>query len=366
MPNIIEPSNIKSRADIPQILLIFGEEELLIEELRNKLLSILIDDDNKKFNTDLLDGANTELMKIIEISRSYPMMSDYRVLHIKNFDKLFSGRTSKKLEENSPINRLLNSPPNTTYIIFEANIETANGISKGSKAGVLSAANQKKLSSVKFPFNRLLSEYSWIEFPKIYESSYPKWIIERVKSQGKKIDEKGAELIAARAKRSLRDIATEIDKLLIYAGERTEIRLEDVLFITGYNHDYNVFEFQNQIGRKNAAKAFEILTRLLANERQEMLILSILTRFFVVLLKYSELRTSGMNEYSLASALGVYPSQLSEYANAIEKYTLEDITNALTILCETDEKLKSGVGENIATMMIMTDAIINGNRKTKV
>jgi len=363
MSNIIEPSKVKSREDIPQIMLIFGEEELLIEEFRNKLLAILIDDDNKRFNTDLLDGASTELMKIVEISRSYPMMSDYRVLHIKNFDKLFSGRASKKIEENSPINKLLDSPPPTTYIIIEANIESANGISKGSKGGNLTAPNQKKLSSAKFPFNRILNECGWTEFAKLYESSYPRWIIERVKSHGKKIDERGAELIAARAKRSLRDIATEIDKLLIYVGDRDEIRLDDVLFVTGYNHDYNVFEFQNQLGRKNAAKSFEILTRLLANDRQEMLILSILTRFFVILLKYSELKAKGMNEYSLASTLGVYPSQLGEYSAAMEKYSLEEIMNALVILCETDEKLKSGVGESIATMMLMTDAIMNGNSK---
>ncbi len=363
MPNIIEPSKVKSRADIPKILLIFGEEELLIEEFRNKLLAILVDDDNKSFNTDLLDATTTELMKVLEISRSYPMMSDYRVVHVKNFDKLFSGRSPKKLEENSPFNRLLNSPPPTTYLILEANIESANGISKGSKANALTAANQKKLSAVKFPFNRLLAEYAWAEFPKVYESAYPKWIMERVKSRSKKIDEKGAELIAARARRSLRDIASEIDKLLIYVAERAEIRLEDVLFVTGYNHDYNVFEFQNQLGRKNPAKAFEILTHLLANERQEMLILSILTRFFVILLKYSELRAKKMNEYSLANALGLYPSQLGEYSLAIENYSLDEIMNAITILCQTDEKLKSGVGESIATMMIMTDAIINGNSK---
>jgi DNA polymerase-3 subunit delta len=362
---MLEAAKINTIADIPNITLVFGDEEMLIEEFRNKLLNILVDDENKKFNTDIFDASNTELMKIIEIARAYPMMSDYRVIVVKNFEKLFSGRASKKIEENSPINKLIDNPPPTTYLIMEAKIDSASGISKGSKNGVLSAAGQKKLSSVKFPFNRFINETAWIEFPRIYESAYPRWIIERVKVHGKTINEKGAELIAARAKRNLRDIASEIDKLMIYADGKNNISLEDVLFVTGYNHDYNVFELQNQIGRKNIGKSIEILNRLLADDRQEMLILSILTRFFVILFKYSELKTKGMNEYSLASALGIYPGQLGDYSIAAEKYALSEVTNALKVLCDTDEMLKSGKGESITTMIMMIDSIINANNKNE-
>ena len=247
---------IKS-GDYPPIFLMFGEENFLLEEAYEKIIAELCNSESSKFNFDLVDcdtaGINKDelLSTIIDMCNSFPFMTDRRVVVVKRFDKLFEGKRSKKKDLSSPLGRYLDSPQPTTVLILLANVDSLNGISKDISNPKKKKAAEKKIESVKFPFNFIMQHYEWLEFPKVWESELSSWILNRIKQNGKQISQESAELIIAQSSPSLRDLNNEIEKLLLYVKDKSEISIDDVNFIVGASRKFNVFELQKDIGKRN-------------------------------------------------------------------------------------------------------------------
>ncbi len=347
-------SIIKS-GKVPSILLIFGEEEFLIEEAVAKLTKFLCPTELSLYDYDLLDGEDTSQMVIAGKAQSYPMASERRVIVVKRFEKLFSGK-SKKPEKNSPLAAYFNNPSPMTVLVLAAQTDTLAGISNSIKSIKLDNSD-KQIEKAKFPYNVLLSKYEWIEFPKIYESNYPTWMNQRIKSFGKTIDPEALALLLAQTPPSLRDINNEIDKIVLYLQDRKNITLNDVTNIAGSSRAFNVFELQNAIGLKDLNKSLKILYNMLDGERQEMLIITMLTRYFLAIWKLQEefQKTQGP---ALAGKIGVSPYFLKDYQAAAKKYNPAQINNAIISLCNTDLELKSSGSDNLLSMQSLITNII--------
>lgn len=348
---------IISSENFPPIIILFGEEEFLINETLDKILKVLIKDMSDEYNFDQLDGNEVKLSTLVDICNSYPMMSDRRVVIVKDFGKLFPGRGSKKEPDNSSFAKFLNSPQESTYLILTASISSLNGISKKFASNPETA--KKKISSAKFPYNILLSKYHWMEFPKLYESEFPKWITSRIKAMGKRISIEAAQLLASRSEQNLRDISNEIEKLIIYTEARDSIDIADVTSLSGANRDYNVFELQKAVGKRSLGSSLKILFNMLDADKQEILIVTMLTRYFTILWKLIEESRHTSNDYQLASKIGVSPFFVPEYKAALRNYTTNEIDSAFLALTDADLKLKTSSGSTLAIMQNLLIEIID-------
>lgn len=350
-----------SRKKFPPVLLMFGSEDFLLEESFYKILTQLNDSETAEFNYDQLSGDETDLRTVIDICTSFPFMGNRRVVALKNTEKLFKGRKSKKMEkEVAPFLEYLKNPNRTTILIMTAQIDKIDGVSKMLSNPRKKAAAEKKLSKAKYPFNEIFEKCEWMEFPKIWENELGAWTKSRVKSFGMDIAPDALELLTAQSNPSLREINNEISKLETYLDERKKITLDDVNFVVCASRKYNVFELQKAVGERSLDRSIMILQNVLSAERLEMLIISILTRFFTALWKLTEERAKGGNNYQIASAIGVNPFFVPEYFKALEQYRTNEIENAFFALAEADESLKSSSTSNIFTMQKMLLRIIRG------
>ncbi|MFP4527894.1 MAG: DNA polymerase III subunit delta [Candidatus Kapaibacterium sp.] len=341
---------------LPSVLLIFGEEDFLVEEAYRRVVDKAVRNEQDRFNTDMLSGEETTIEAVVDIARSYPMMSDRRVVVVKNFDKLFSGRTSKKNIDDHPFAKYLAAPPDATFMLLLGAPDSLKGFtaSQKKKRGAKKAADQK------FPFNILLERYKWIEYGKIYESDFPAWAESRIKSHGKKIRPEAVELLIGQSGQTLRDINNEIEKIIINIGDKSVIDADDVAQVVGASRKFNVFELQNAISARSAEKATLILENMLAHERQEMLIITMLTRYFTALWKLMELAGRETNQYNLARQAGISFYFLAEYQKALRNYRPAELDNAFTALRRADRELKTSSGSNIYIMQKMLLSIIDG------
>ena len=147
---------------------------MLFRSAQNLLVKKFVATEDDKFNFDVFDGEDTQLSHLVDLCRSYPMMSDKRVVLVKRFEKMFSGRASKKIETSSPLSFYLNSPSDTTILILVASIDGVKDVYKSYKASGKDIF-PKKLATIKFPYNQIISKFGWMEFPRVYESEYPRW-----------------------------------------------------------------------------------------------------------------------------------------------------------------------------------------------
>lgn len=341
------------------IIFIFGEESFLLEEAVLKIINKHFPNKKNYYDFELLDGSELNESILVDRCSAYPMISEKRLVILKNAEKLFTGK-SKKAEKNSVLARYLDKPSESTILVIVANIDTFSGISAGLK-GKNKAKYEKMIEQAKFPYNVLLSKYDWIEFPKLYDNQIPRWIKERFKNYGKKISDEAAQLLFANSNGELHNIANEIEKICLYVNGRSDISTEDIANVSGNNRLNNIFELQKAIGEKNISKANEILFNMLENDRQEMLIITMLTRYFIALWKIQELMNKTQDKKELAKEIGVNEYFINDYILPAKLYSKESTEKALIALCEADFELKSSGGDNLLTMQNLLEKIISSN-----
>ncbi len=332
-------ANIIKGKQFPPILLLFGEEDFLLEEAYGELIRAAVDKDSAAFNFDLLDGSETKQEQIVELASAFPMMAERRTVVVKHFDKLFQGRGSKAAAEKSPLARYIKAPAPSSFLLLLASIPSLNGISKAARGRKDSL--DKKIRGAKFPFNLLLQHADWIEFRKLYEREVPSWVGKRFRSFGRELSPEASELLIAQIGFSLRELSNEIDKILIYVGDKKKISKDDIAGVIGASKTYNIFELQKAVGLNNATQAMEILNRMLHTSRQELVIISMLARYFTILWKLYEARGVSGSENELGRSVGVSPYFVSEYLVALQRYSLPRIEAALRSLSQADYLVKS-------------------------
>lgn len=322
----------------PNILLLFGEEDFLLEEAFKAIVKQSSIDISSEYDTEILDAESISYENIIEKCNTFPFIGEKRVLAVKQFQLLFPAKQSKKKSNESKLfANYLSKPSSSTFLILSASLPQFDGISS---AEASPQKFDKILDSAAFPYKQIFSEHSWIEYPKVKEQSFDSWVKKRVHLFKKSIQEDACQFLVAQTNQSLRDLSNEVDKLVAFTDERKEINIDDVAAVTGSSRKYNVFEFQKQVAKRNLKEASLILEKMQKNEQQEILIVVILTKFFITLFKLIEKASAG-NNYQIAGQVGVNPYFLKEYMESLKLYTQSEIENAFSYLIEADEMLKS-------------------------
>lgn len=349
--------NIFKSGKIPNFFFLFGEEEFLIEKNSKFIVSQLIQNESEKFNFDTFDGEDADQLQIASTAASFPMMSDRRVIYIKNFYKLFSPRGSKK-DETLPISRYLKSPSPSTILILTDAPDSIKGLQK------LKNDPKKldsKIKSVRFPFNILLENAFWLEFPKVYESEMKSWAISAAKEKNLKFAPGGLDLLLSQTNPNLREIDNELNKISVFLGDNNrEITIDEISFLKGSSRDYNVFELQKAIGERNIKQSMNILLNMQKNSDQSILITTMLSKYFATLFVLSDEIKITNNEYTLAPKIGTSPYFVKDYIKALKNYSTLEIDFALIYITEADLKLKTSSGSKISVLQDMLIKILTG------
>jgi DNA polymerase-3 subunit delta len=307
----------------PLVLAITGEEEYLVDQAATTLFEAARAEDASGMNCDVIDGENTSLDKIIAIARAFPMMSERRTVWVRRFDKVNVGRGGKT-GVSVPLIQYLNDPSSSTFLLLTAS----------------TALDLGKKAPSKFPWNLLHEKGAILEYPVKREAQVLTWLREQCKDRKLQVDDQGVEMLVARVGTSLRELDMELDKLVAYLGDRTSATLEDIQAIVGAGREFTVFELQRAIGRKDMVTAMTIATRMMSTGRQEMLIITMLTRYFIALFKISELR--GLSDRNaIAKAAGVFPFAVPEYLDAAQRFSPTQIERALQTLLRAEVSVKS-------------------------
>ncbi|MBL0331493.1 MAG: DNA polymerase III subunit delta [Chlorobi bacterium] len=321
---------------------LFGEEELLIEDSLESLVSVAVEETNKSFNYDVLNSNDNNINDILERVNSYPIMANKRVVVIKDIDKFYPTKSKQDIS-NSIIKYLKNPLEFTTLIMISNN---SDFLGKGK-------------SIARNPFNIIIECSQSVHFKKIYERELPSWISLRVKKRSREIAPEAIEALISYAGTSLRIIDNEIEKLLTFTGLRKKITFEDIEKIVGSSKENNIFELQKAIGERKIVSSSSILANMLRLGESEQLIISMLTRYFSVLWRLTELKIKTRDTLELGRSLGI-SSFINEYLAACNKFSYSEIKDTFNILQKTDFKLKSTSIDSDAIMQLMLISIIDG------
>jgi DNA polymerase-3 subunit delta len=115
-------------------------------------------------------------------------------------------------------------------------------------------------------------------------------------------------------------------------GKRKTITEEDIEEFVGVSKEFNVFELQSALAKKDISKAIRIIQYFEANPKAApiQLILPSLYGFFSKVFMVFGANTT--DEKAIAAAIGVNPFFSKDYVQAAKVYNYKEVENALLLL----------------------------------
>lgn len=320
-----------------------GEEPYFIDKLTHFIEENVLDESEKEFNQTVLYGRDVDLATIIGAAKRFPMMSEYQVVIVKEAQNLkelnrsaddgdaqeeSSKSVSKTTAKGNALTHYLEQPQTSTILVFAFKYKTLD------KRSAIYKALQK--SAVIF------------ESKTLYESKIPDWINSYLKEKNYKISPKASAILTDFLGTDLSKISNEIDKLLISIPEGTEITPEHIQENIGISKDFNVFELQDALAKKDILKANRIVNYFAANPKDNPLVLTLgaLYSYFTKILNYHFINDK--SKMNVARVLGVNPYFVDGYQNAARNYSTAKLKSIFAALREYDLKSK-GIEGSLAS-----------------
>ncbi|HNQ11907.1 MAG TPA: DNA polymerase III subunit delta [Bacteroidia bacterium] len=315
--------NIRNKIYHP-VYLLHGTEPYFIDQISHQIQNEVLEDHEKEFNTSIVYGKDLSMNDLVSHARRYPMMSNFQMVIVREAQDL-SGFPPK--DDSHPLFKYIENPLSSTLLIF--------------------CFKYKKLDKRSKFYKSIEKKGIVLESDKLYDDKIPAWATEYLKMKNIRISPKAALLACEHLGNDLSKISNELDKVLINIPKDGNIDVEEIEKYIGISKEYNVFELQNAIGKKDFQKTFKILKYFESNQKEHPFVvnLTILHQFFVKLMIYHSLNDK--SKQNVASAIGVHPFFVSDYTSAAKKYSITQLKNIFHLLHEYD--LKSKGVENVSS-----------------
>ena len=309
--------NIKNKEFLP-IYFFHGEEAYYIDIAVKALENDVLTEDEKAFNQTVVYGKDTNYNEILSLAKQYPMMGDKQLIIVKEAQDLkFNDEETKILK------KYVENPVESTILVF--------------------AHKHKKVDSRKKVFKTLDKAKMLFHSEPVKDYNLAKWIDDEARNLQIKLAPGISQLLADYLGNDLSRIANELNKmkLVLKDGEVLDGKLVETHI--GISKEFNVFELQKALGKKDANTAFKIAYYMGKNPKTNPIVMTIgnLYNFFSNVVLYHTV--SHQSPPTIASELGINPYFVKDYAEAARLYPLKFATRIISVLREIDLKSK-GLG----------------------
>lgn len=318
VPELIK--DLKSRKFKP-VYLLHGEEPYYVDKVADYIEEHVLSEGEKGFNQTILYGKDTDIVTIINTAKRFPMMSEYQVIIVKEAQELKWGKdTDDDKKAVDPLLSYLERPAPTTILVF--------------------CYKYNKFDKRKKTYKAIEKNGVVFESAPIYDNKIPDWIEEFVREKGYRAGAHATALLAEYLGNDLSKIANELEKLMLNLPKGSEITSADVQNNIGISKEYNVFELQNAIARRDVYKVNQIINYFAANPKSNPIpmVLGTLNTYFTKVLKYHYARDR--SQQGLARELGVNPFFVKDYETAGRNYDRFKTVKIISWLREYDLKSK--------------------------
>lgn len=301
------------------IYFLTGEEAYFIDMISDYIQDHVLSDAEKTFNQTVLYGKDTDAITVMNAAKRFPMMSSHQVVIVKE---------AQELKDIDNLQHYVENPLKSTLLVIDY--------------------KYKKPDKRKKVFKSLVKNSVFLEAKKLYDNEVPSWITGYLSAKNFSIEPKASAMLLEFLGSDLSKISNELDKLIISVGENettiTPLLIERNI---GISKDYNNFELQNAIGKRDVVKANRIINYFADNQKNHPLVLTIniLFAFFSKVLIYYWIKDKSKN--NLADQLGVRPFFVKDYVEAARNYNANKVIEVISLLREYDLKSKGYKGTMI-------------------
>ncbi len=347
-----------------QIYLFYGEEGYLKKQYRDKLKAALAGSEGgpsmgEDMNFTAFEGKDINPKAVIDLAETLPFFAERRVILIEN-----SGFFKSSCDD---LADYLAQPAETTFFLFvEEEVDKRSRMYKAvKKAGkIVEFATQTEELLTRWILSRLKKEGKNITAPvmqlflgktgsdmgnidreleKLLCYTLEKDVIEAEDVEAVTTEQTTNKIFfLGKTGSDMGNIDRELEKLLCYTLEKDVIEAEDVEAVTTEQTTNKIFEMVNAIAEHNQRRALDLYYDLLTLKEPPMRIMYLISRQFQILLAIRDMAAKGIGQQMMAQKAGIPPFAVRRNLAQAKGFTVEQLKGALREGVDLEEAVKTG------------------------
>jgi len=320
------------RQQLPPACLLLGPEAYQRDYCRNALIEQLLGESDRELGLAQYDLQETSLSAVLEDASTLSLFAPRRLIRVLNAEEaLPRGRTAGEGEESgtaAELARYLERPAEGVVLVFEA---SRISFESGDKARL----------------SRLRQFYAAV--PAVVECAPMKpeqarqFARNLARRAGLAVGEAELDLLVEALGAEAARIATEIEKLGVWAAAGGTITAADIAALVPEARSSTIFELVEALGRNNRGASLEVLDTLVRQGEYLPLALSFLSTQLRLALAAKQAGLSQPDQIQAQAArLGVrmWPARAQQVARTAAAFSARQLASALSLVHAADRALR--------------------------
>ncbi|MDP4160090.1 MAG: DNA polymerase III subunit delta [Bacillota bacterium] len=307
-----------AKKKIPAVYLWYGEDRFLIQEALKVLKSFYFISDPSGSGIEVVSAKELSPIAIVERANTMSFFAN-RLVVVDEVTYFQDGQTA----DLEPFLNYFSNPNPSTCLLF-----LAESVHKGRKfyKAIVKGGEVLEFCAPKRP-------QEWLA-----------WVQSELKARGKSMETQVAIQFIDWAGHHTGVLSQELDKLMIFTGDRQTITEEDIAVISTRTIEASVFDLLDAVANRSSTKALRTLHEVLLDEHP-LKVLAMLVRQVRLLLGCNALRERGGNVVEAPSLLGISPFEAQKLWQQSVKLSSKQLSKALSECLKTDLALKTSGGD---------------------
>jgi DNA polymerase-3 subunit delta len=316
-----------------------GDEGFFRKRFRDAILEHLVPADLREFSFFEFDLAENDLAEVLDRARTPSLMAPFQVFFVRGVKNLFGrGSNEQKL---AALEDYCKNPNPDALLVF-----VADHISIPADVRRMEMQDKERYQRIR----ETMGQYCGIvELARVAESEAVRWISDYCAGRGVgvKIEADGARELVDALGSDMMMISNELEKMILYVGERKRITLADVETMVLAAKQRSLYELTDAISSKQPVRALEVLNAILmSGEGEEAAIghIYMLAKTFRQMLVILErnVRDQRMLWAALWQGFRVPPFAADDIIKQARRYkSRRELTRAIRLVAKADLALRS-------------------------
>lgn len=318
------------------VYILMGEEPYYIDRIVEALEAKVVAEEDKEFDQTIIYGADTEPGKVMEETGRFPMMSERRLVVLKEAQAM---RLAK-----SQLNKLSPYVANPSKLTVFALAFKGDKLSATSE--LLKAAKKNK-------------EVVVFDSPKVKDYRLGEVVRDYCFTNKIDIDAGAIEMLVANVGSSLGNMFSEIEKLrVVLKGEKKKITADMVQDHIGVSKEFNNFELNKALARRDYYQSINIVKHFEANPKENPTVVTTATLFNYFQQLLLAAFSTDKTDKGLMDALKLKNSYaLKDIRTGLAHYNATQLVKAIHAIRAFDAKSK-GIGSFQKEYTLLLELVI--------
>ncbi|MBW4040318.1 MAG: DNA polymerase III subunit delta [Acidobacteria bacterium] len=234
---------------------LLGSEAFLYEMCRKSVLRALVPEEMRDFCLHDLDLGQTSIFEALDLAQTPSLMTPFQVLFLRNVKTLY-GRGQKK-EEFKAIDAYFRRPNPQALVIF-----VADHVALPQDLRKMDMTEKERAEKIRETLGDVCGV---VELQQVSEEDAVRWVMREAEAKGVSFSEDAARELVDALSAEMLLVASELEKLLLYAGALGKLTVEvgDVETMVSAAKQRSLYELTDAISLKDAPRALVLLAGLL-------------------------------------------------------------------------------------------------------